>query len=599
MAPQAASDRMQAPWSATVLSWPRPALVLTAILVAAMLWFGTLGARKLTAPDEGRYAEIAREMAASGDWVTPRYNELKYFEKPPLQYWATALAYRAFGPSEWTTRLWTAATGFLGVLLAVYTAGRLVSPAAGIASGLVLAATPLWLVGSRVSSLDMGVSFFLQLAFSAFLLAFRTGATPRARSLWIHGAWVAMALAVLSKGLIGVVLPGIVLGAYVAWTRQWFLLRELRPVTGGALFLAIAAPWFVVVSLRNPEFAPFFFVHEHFDRFVEGNDRLGPWWYFVVLLPLGFLPWLLALPMAQHASACVLANPSRTALRVRLALVLWAVVVLAFFTASRSKLPGYILPAVPPLAMLAGIGLADAGQRACREIAGFAGVTGLVIAVIGIAMLHGAAQDPARAPYAAYAPWIVAGGAAWTVGAVFAWRYARRRSNPDRSMLPALLALALGVHAGTQLLIAGHDALRGSRSAYDLAQTVRPHLDRSQPLYAVQIFDHTLPFYLGKPLTLVDYEDELALGLRMEPWRGVRDLDAFEQRWRRDARPLALMPPQTYEALVDRGVPLAELARDRRRVIAGKPDAHAGALATPVEEVEQTRTPETARSTQP
>lgn len=590
---------MHAPWSETASSWPRPALVLTAILVAAMLWFGTLGARKLTAPDEGRYAEIAREMAASGDWVTPRYNELKYFEKPPLQYWATALAYRAFGPSEWTARLWTAATGFLGVLLAGYTAGRLVSPTAGIASGLVLAATPLWLVGSRVSSLDMGVSFFLQLACSAFLLAFRTGATPRARTLWIHGAWVAMALAVLSKGLIGVVLPGIVLGSYVAWTRQWFLLRELRPATGGALFLAIAAPWFVVVSLRNPEFAPFFFVHEHFDRFVGGNDRLGPWWYFVVLLPLGFLPWLLALPLAQNTHAYALANPSRTVLRVRTALVLWTVVILAFFTVSRSKLPGYILPAVPPLAMLAGIGLADAGQRAYREIAGFAGATGFVIVAIGIAILYGAAQDVTRAPYGAYAPWIVAGGAAWMVGAVFAWRHAQRRSGSDRSMLPVLFALALGVHTGTQLLIAGHDTLRGSRSAYDLARAVRPHQDRSQPFYAVRIFDHTLPFYLGKPFTLVDYEDELALGLRMEPWRGIRDLDTFEQRWRRDSRPLALMSPQTFEMLIDRGVPLTALARDRRRVIAAKLDERTGALATSAEKVEHARTPETARSTQP
>lgn len=581
------------------MSWPRPALVLTAILVAATLWFGTLGARKLTAPDEGRYAEIAREMAASGDWVTPRYNELKYFEKPPLQYWATALAYRALGPSEWTTRLWTAVTGFLGVLLAGYTAGRLASPAAGLAAGLVLAATPLWLVGSRVSSLDMGVSFFLQLAFSAFLLAFRTGAAPRARSAWIHWAWIAMALAVLSKGLIGIVLPGIVLGAYVAWTRQWFLLRELRPVTGAALFLAIAAPWFVVVSLRNPEFAPFFFVHEHFDRFVEGNDRLGPWWYFIVLLPLGLLPWLLALPMAQHASGYALANPSRTALRVRTALVLWTVVILAFFTASRSKLPGYILPAVPPLAMLAGIGLADTGRRGYREIAGFAGATGFVVAVIGIAILYDAAQNATRAPYGNYAPWIVAGGAAWMVGAVFAWRCVRRRSGADRSMLAALVALVLGVHGGTQLLIAGHDALRASRSAYDLAQTVRPYLDRTQPFYAVQIFDHTLPFYLDKPLTLVDYEDELALGLLMEPWRGIRDLDTFEQRWRQDARPLALMSPQTFEMLIDRGIPLTVLARDRRRVIAGKPAARTDGSATSVERAEEAQAAEMARSTQP
>lgn len=568
--------------SHATLTQPRLSILLVLIAVTAALWFGTLGARKLTAPDEGRYAEIAREMAVSGDWVTPRYNSLKYFEKPPLQYWATALAYRAFGPSEWTARLWTASTGFLGVLLAGYTMGRLVSPATGIASSLVLAATPLWLVGSRVSSLDMGVSFFLQLAFSAFLLAFRTGAGPRTRSTWMHVAWAAMALAVLSKGLIGIVLPGLVLGAYLVWTRQWFLLRELRPITGAALFVAIAAPWFVIVSARNPEFAPFFFLHEHFDRFVQGNDRLGPWWYFLALLPLGFLPWLLALPLAQHAWLHGLGDRPRNALRLRAALLMWALAILAFFTVSRSKLPGYILPAVPPLAMLAGIGLAGAGWRAYREISAFAGVTGFVIAAIGVIISYGAAQDTTRAAYGAYAPWIVAGGALWMVGTVFAWRYALRNSSSDRAMLPALLALALGVHAGTQLLIAGHDALRGSRSAFDLAQTVRPHLDPTQPFYSVQIFDHTLPFYLRKPLTLVDYEDELALGLRMEPWLGVPDVARFAERWDQDVRPLALMSPRTFETLAARGIPLTVIARDRKRVVAGKPDAGPAGATAPV-----------------
>lgn len=541
--------------------------LVAVLLMLAVAWFGALGARKLTAPDEGRYAEIAREMAVSGDWVTPRYNDLKYFEKPPLQYWATALAFRVFGPSEWSARLWTALTGFAGVVLAAFTTARLVNPTAGYATGVVLAATPLWLVGSRVSSLDMGVSFFLQLAFSAFLLAFRQGLSPRAKSAWIHAAWAAMALAVLSKGLIGIVLPALVLAAYVAMTREWRLLRQLAPVSGFATFLAVAAPWFVIVSVRNPEFPSFFFLHEHFDRFVEGNGRLGPWWFFLVLLPVGILPWLLALPWAQHRWAPSGSKPS--AVRVRTALVLWAVVIFVFFTLSQSKLPGYILPAVPPMAMLAGIGLAAAGRRALREITPFTGFTGAVIVAAGLILVYQASNGSSQAAYGTYGVWIAIGGLLWIVGAAMAWRLLPDASNT--SNLRCLIALALGIHVGTQVLILGHDAVRANRSAFDIAQVVAPHLDRTQPFYAVRTFDHTLPFYLGKTLTLVDYEDELALGLQMEPSRGIESVEAFLRRWEQDTRPLALISPDLYESLADMGVPMQLVARDRRRVVVAKP----------------------------
>ncbi|MCW5625170.1 MAG: hypothetical protein KIT73_10690, partial [Burkholderiales bacterium] len=316
----------------------------------------------------------------------------------------------------------------------------------------------------------------------------------------------------------------------------------------------------------------------------------------LALLPLGFLPWLLALPLAQHSPAYTPGDPPRTALRLRTLLMLWALAMLAFFTVSRSKLPGYILPAVPPLAMLAGIGLAGAGRRAYRELSAFTCVTGLIIVAIGSANLYGATRDAARAPYGAYALWIVAGGTAWIIGGALAWRLARR--TVDRVALPALLALAMGVHGGTQLLVAGHNALRGSRSAYDLAGIVRPHLDPTEPFYSVRTFDHTLPFYLRKPLTLVDYSDELALGLRMEPWRGVPNVDRFEERWRKDVRPLALMSPQTFETLAARGIPLAVIARDGRRVVAGKPQVDPAGIATPADESSAGRG-ENARGTEP
>ena len=148
------------------------ATLLWGLLAAfAVVWFGTLDYRKLIKPDEGRYAEIAREMAVSGDWITPRLNGIKYFEKPPLQYWATAAAFNLFGQDEWTARLWPGITGFLGVLLALYTGTKLFGPAAGGLAAMVLGTSLLYLFIGHINTLDMGVAFFLEAALCAFLLA--------------------------------------------------------------------------------------------------------------------------------------------------------------------------------------------------------------------------------------------------------------------------------------------------------------------------------------------------------------------------------------------------------------------------------------------
>jgi len=126
------------------------------LFVFAVVWFGSLDYRRLIDPDEGRYAEIAREMVASGDWLTPRLNDLKYFEKPPLQYWATAAAYVAFGEHHWTARLWSALTGFLGILCTIFAVGRLFNPVTGWIAGTVLASSLAWNLVGHINTLDMG-----------------------------------------------------------------------------------------------------------------------------------------------------------------------------------------------------------------------------------------------------------------------------------------------------------------------------------------------------------------------------------------------------------------------------------------------------------
>src|SRR3954447_8492140 len=238
------------------------------VIVAAAVGVHNLQ-RPLANPDEGRYSEISREMVASGDWVTPRLDGIKYFEKPPLQYWATAAAFELLGENEVAARLyvWLAALGTL--LLVGYTAARVGAPAGtGVAAMLALVASPYFMMMGGVVTLDTGLTLWTTFTLCAYLLAERPGIRPALRRRWMRAAWAGMALAVLSKGLVGLVFPIAALGLHCLVQRDFSPLRRMAWISGPLIVLAIAAPWFIRVSLANPEFAHFFFVHEHFERFL-------------------------------------------------------------------------------------------------------------------------------------------------------------------------------------------------------------------------------------------------------------------------------------------------------------------------------------------
>ena len=211
-------------------------------LLVVVIWFGNIEYRKLIEPDEGRYAEIPREMAVSGDWVTPRLNNLKYFEKPPLQYWATATAYIVFGEHQWTSRLWTALTGFAGLLLVWFAGTRLFGREAGCYAALLLCSSLLYALMGHINTLDMGVTFFITLGIVALLLAQRDGADASTRRNWMWLAWVTLGLAVLSKGLMGLVLPGAALVIYSILQRDIGLWKRMNLVTGLLLCLLALVP---------------------------------------------------------------------------------------------------------------------------------------------------------------------------------------------------------------------------------------------------------------------------------------------------------------------------------------------------------------------
>ncbi|MET0731578.1 MAG: glycosyltransferase family 39 protein, partial [Casimicrobiaceae bacterium] len=294
-APALHTSRAGATSNDTVGALHRSVWTLVAI-VMSVVWFALLDVRKLQHPDEGRYAEIAREMVVSGDWVTPRLNDLKYFEKPPLQYWATAAAFKVFGEGEIPARLYTAFCGLVAILAVFFTMRRLRTRLPALVAVSVLLSSPYFLGLGGIVTLDMGLTGWLTLAVGAFLVAQARARDERERRRLMLVAWAAIALAVLSKGLVGLVIPAATIFLHCLVHRDWRLLRRLEWGRGLAVFLLIAAPWFILVSRENPEFARFFFIHEHFERFLmPGHRRVEPWWYFPVLVFVGLLPWMLGL----------------------------------------------------------------------------------------------------------------------------------------------------------------------------------------------------------------------------------------------------------------------------------------------------------------
>jgi 4-amino-4-deoxy-L-arabinose transferase-like glycosyltransferase len=537
---------------------PKCSVKLLAVIFAfALVWFGTLDYRRLVKPDEGRYAEIAREMAVSGDWLTPRLDGLKYFEKPPLQYWATAAAYDAFGENEWTARLWTGLTGFLGILLAAFTARRLFGPTAGLVAAATLASSLLYHLMGHFSSLDMGLAFFLEVAVCGFLLA------QEGNRNWMLLAWTGLALAVLSKGIVALVLTGGTIVLYSLLTRDWSPWRRFDFLRGLPLFLLIAAPWFVAVSDANPEFARFFFIHEHFERFLtKVHHRYQPAWYFIPILLLGALPWT---TLAVQAAGQAWPRRAMPEFQARRFLLLWCVVVFGFFSASSSKLPSYILPIFPALALLLADGLNRVSRRALLGHIAFVALLAALATIFAPRVALRADEVTPLDMIGPYADWLTAAAATWLAGSlvalILAWH--------DRRTA-AVLALSLASFAAGLGVLLGHENLSRSNSSYHIAMQVKPQLPTGVPFYSVRMYDQTLPFYLRRTVTLVEYQDEMAFGISLEPGKWIPTLDEFKRRWQADADAFALMEPAEFETL-RQVLPMAVVARDTRRVIVRKP----------------------------
>ncbi|MGB2816592.1 MAG: glycosyltransferase family 39 protein [Burkholderiaceae bacterium] len=540
----------------------RAVLLALAALAFLVLWFGNLEYRDLVDPDEGRYAEIPREMMVSGDWTTPRLNDLKYFEKPPLQYWATAVLYRVFGVDEWVARLWPALAGLAGLAMTFLVGRRLYGARVGALAALILGGMLHYVVFAHILTLDMTVTLFLAAAVFALVIAQADATQEDSRQWWMLAAWATMAGAVLSKGLIGIVLPAATLAAYMVVQRDFALLRRLHALPGFVLLLVLTVPWFLAVSLRNPEFARFFFWHEHVERFLlPDHHRPGAWWYFLAIAAAGALPWTVLALSGPHAwwraDRDARFQPARF-------LVLWVVVVTAFFSASSSKLPGYILPIFPALALLMALQVARGSPRTLAVSLGCLAPVVVAASWFLPKAAHLRKQPDFELYFGAFLPWLFSAAAVLAAGLLLAAALAWNRRT-----------MGAVATAGAASLVALTLAITGDEELSPIASTARsgavlverlPKEARTAPFFSVSSFGHSLPFILERPVTLVDYRGELALGLDAEPYKGVPTLDDFRKIWIASDDALAVMPRATFERFQAEALPMTVVLEDPVRV---------------------------------
>ena len=486
-------------------------------ILAALLYLPALGQPALWEPDEGRYAEIAREMVLSGDYITPRDNYEIYFEKPPLVYWAEAAAIKIFGVNEFAVRFPAALFSVGQVVITAALAEAMLGATAGLLAALALALSPLFFILARFATLDPALAFFLTAALAAFYAASRerSFALPSSRK-WMLTSSATLALATLAKGPVALLLGVAIVFIWLASERRAAEILRMPLVLCTLIYCAIVAPWFIFMELRNPGFLNFFFIHEHLQRYVSSNEHgWGPW-FFIPIVVGGTWPWIFFARLGWSSMRRDDGSESRDAASEQSSssdqrrstasfLAIWFTVIFAFFSIPRSKLGTYILPALPPLTIFAGYGLsrlsAIAATTRRRLLAGFA-IANLILALAGLIFFETLLSkiNPALALDGFLASFIIASGG------VLMYAIGRESSRVPY----AIAAITLAILATIPLTSRAREHASSISTYRNLAHIVQPFAARDCILGSYRHYIQSIPFYTGRRETRVLYWGELS-----------------------------------------------------------------------------------------
>lgn len=530
-------------------------LIYLAILLAIFyaVW---IGGYALFTPDEGRYSEVAREMVASGDYVTPRLNGVAFLDKPALYYWLQASAINLFGVKEWALRLWPALIGILGCLVTYLAGNVLFSRRTGIISALILATCPLFYGAAHYANLDLEVSVLVANSLMFFIIAM---ALPmgKLRSASLLSAYTFAGLAFLTKGLIGIAFPAMVIGAWVLLLNRWSILKKMHLIIGLTLFTCISLPWYVLAQKANPEFLHFFFVTQQVTRFLTKADfnNKAAFWFYIPIVLAGIFPWCVFVIQAisQHVKQ-VWNNRQQHAASAFL--LLWLCIVFVFFSIPKSKTVGYILPIFPTLALLIGNYL-DTKWSQVKSKGMLAGLIAFILICLGTAV--GFIMSPQIAKLHInenLIPYFNVGAIVFLSAAITSCFLIRKLSSSN--IFYCLLTTA---SLFLLLMIASASALN-ERSIKPLTLELKSLVKPDDEIVAYYKFYYDIPIYTQKRVTIVadwtapDIEQndnwlrELWYGM---PFQNTKEWlindETFWKRWNSNKRLFVVTDTSNYEKL--------------------------------------------------
>ena len=553
------------------------------LLLAALTFFAGLGRGAITDSDEAFYAESAREMVASGDWLTPYYNYEPRFQKPVLYYWLTAATYQVFGPTEFAARFWAAVAG-LGLVLVTAACGRRwYDESTGLLAGAIVATNFGYFSIGRMALPDLPLTFCITLAIWAALvstLEFHLrasrygGQAERSPRVFVLLAALGLGLGFLMKGPVGVIIPLLVIIPVLAIERRSIALTPSDLVLGFIVMMAVAVPWYVLMWMRHGnDYLQSFFVGDNFERFA--TDRFNdprPWWFYLPVVAGGLLPWT-PLALTWLGPIVGFITRRRDISTVELRLILWALLPLVFYTLSVGKQPRYVLPVLPPLAVLLAASIVERTQewrglngarsmprRALPVVVGSV-LSGMFLAALGVLLYRAQALlinvQPMFTTIAAIV--IVVLGALVILTAVTRhWR-----------MAPGVLAVAAAIVLPT--IQYGALSSGGDDTVQQMARLVAQHRTGNEQVGTYGVFVRNLVFYSGvKTIDII--EDEQAKNLMAQTDRAllvapVEWIDRLEREQGLTLHRIAELPYFNEAGIRVRTLLWPDRARDLARVV--------------------------------
>jgi 4-amino-4-deoxy-L-arabinose transferase-like glycosyltransferase len=535
------------------------------LILGLGLLFSALLGRVLSVPDEGRYVEIPREMTINHDYITPRINQVKYLEKPPLFYWLQAGAinlFRYLEPNqsipEWVVRIPNLLIALFGCTFLYVTTRLLFDRLTGYLSALILGTSALYSVLARFVTLDMTVSVLI----SACLLSFLVADSTKSR-IWLYCSYIFSALAVLTKGLIGILLPGIVIIVWMLLTNQIYLLKKIHILRGILLFLMITLPWHVLVQIHNPEFFNFYIIEQQFLRyFTTIAHRYQPPWFFIPIVLIGLLPWFFLLPQAIWQSFPK--NRAQIATQSKpLFFLLWAGILFCFFSYSQSKLIPYILPVFPAISVLIGRYLANLSQADQIDSGLRWGLISFPILILltligGLIWFKGDLNQINLTILLGGVGLMILSG---IIPGIIALKFKRIK--------PAIYMLALLGGLSNSVLLYALKPISDHRSIKPLANVLKTYMHPRDQIFSYATYYQDLPFYLNKTINVVDYLGELEFGVQQQPEtrRWMISKEAFLARWQLNQRSFMLTSNASYSELQKEHLRMYLLDRANNQVL--------------------------------